>query len=368
MIEYVRMRNFKCFGDASIQLNRLTVLAGLNGAGKSSVIQALLTLRQSGLREDGAPTSLRWQGDLVDLGSFADVLYEDAHEDTISLESTFQSGESVRVEVSRTDTGDQRLVGSAGFQGAPLSALYRWAMYYLGAERLGPRKTLPLLHQGPDSGTPLGAKGEHVLWYLDRYGNRVIRDCRRFAAAPKDTLSAQAAAWLGVVSPGVELGVDPVPNADLVLASYTFSRRDAPRTKAFRATNVGFGLSYALPLIVALLAAEEGDLVMLENPEAHLHPAGQTRLAELAAWAAAAGAQVVLETHSDHILDGIRLAVRNAVIEPEQTTLHFFRRDDLAIQIETPVIREDGRLDSWPDGFFDQHERNLAALIAPREG
>ena len=60
MIERVRMRNFKCFDDASIPLNRLTVLAGLNGAGKSSAIQALLLLRQSGLREDGAPATLRW--------------------------------------------------------------------------------------------------------------------------------------------------------------------------------------------------------------------------------------------------------------------------------------------------------------------
>ena len=171
-----------------------------------------------------------------------------------------------------------------------MSSLYRRAMYYLGAERLGPRKTRPLLDR-PESGTPLGTKGEHVLWYLDRYGSKVVGDDRRFVGAPKNTLAAQAPAWLGVVSPGA-------------LASYAFSRLYSLRTRSFRATNVGFGLSYALPVIVALLAVEEDDLVMIENPEAHLHPAGQTKLAELAARAAASGAQVVLETHSDHILDG----------------------------------------------------------------
>ena len=127
-----------------------------------------------------------------------------------------------------------------------------------------------------------------------------------------------------------------------------------------------FGLSYALPVIVALLSARNDDLVMIEHPEAHLHPAGQTRLAELAARAAAAGAQVILETHGDHILDGIRLAVRKAIIAPDRTTFHYFRRKDLSIEVETPVISENGRLDFWPDGFFDQHERNLAALVAPR--
>ncbi len=365
MIERVRMRNFKCFGDASVPLNRLTVLAGLNGTGKSSVIQALLLLRQSGLGRDGTPANLRWQGPLVDLGSFADVLYEEAQDDTITLDSTLQSAGSVRVKVGRDVSGDQRLISSTGFSDANQSALYRRAMYYLGAERLGPRKTLPLLDQ-PESGTPLGTKGEHVLWFLEQYGNRVVRAALHFVDTAKDTLAAQATAWLGAVSPGVDLSVNAVPNADLALASYTFSQKDSPGTRAFRATNVGFGLSYALPLIVALLAIEQDDLVMIENPEAHLHPGGQTKLAELAAKAAATGAQVILETHSDHILDGIRLAVRNRIIEPEQTTFHYFQREDVAVQVKTPVIRKDGRMDSWPDGFFDQHERNLAALIAPR--
>lgn len=365
MIERVHMRNFKCFDDVSISLNRLTVLAGLNGAGKSSVIQALLLLRQSGLQQDGSPAALRLQGALVDLGPFADVLYEDAQEDVITLASTFRGAGSVRVELGRTAGGDPQLRDRAGFMNAHQSPLYRPAMYYLGAERVGPRKTLPLLDQ-PESGTPLGTRGEHVLWFLGRRGGKEVPDALRFVDAAKITLVAQTTAWLGVVSPGVELQVDPVPDADLALASYAFFRENSPPTRAFRATNVGFGLSYALPVIVALLAVDQDDLVIIENPEAHLHPVGQTKLAELAAKAAAAGAQVILETHSDHILDGIRLAVRNAIIEPEKTILHYFQRKDVTVQVKTPVIREDGRLDSWPDGFFDQHERNLADLIAPR--
>ena len=159
-----------------------------------------------------------------------------------------------------------------------------------------------------------------------------------------------------------------MPKADLAAAGFAFSQAGDVATRVFRAVNVGFGLSYALPLIVALLSVRGDDLVMIENPEAHLHPGGQTRVAELAARAAATGAQVVLETHSDHVLDGIRLAVRNAVVPPDKVSLHYFCRDDLKVRVRTPVINRNGRLDSWPEGFFDQHERNLAALVVPRSG
>lgn len=74
MIRQVSMQNFKCFGTQDMQLGGITVLAGLNGAGKSSVMQALLLLRQSGLDVDENPGALRWQGDLVDVGSFDEVL------------------------------------------------------------------------------------------------------------------------------------------------------------------------------------------------------------------------------------------------------------------------------------------------------
>ena len=79
---------------------------------------------------------------------------------------------------------------------------------------------------------------------------------------------------------------------------------------------------------MALLSAKRGTLVLLENPEAHLHPQGQVRIGELIARTAASGVQILVETHSDHVLNGIRLAVHAGKIEPDQVKLQYFKRGE----------------------------------------
>jgi len=105
---------------------------------------------------------------------------------------------------------------------------------------------------------------------------------------------------------------------------------------------------------------------MIENPEAHMHPRGQTRLGQLATRAAAAGVQVIVETHSDHFMDGARIDVKNGILEPENTAFHYFERHGNVVRAITPSVDADGRLDSWPTGFFDQHDENVVQLLVPR--
>jgi predicted ATPase len=88
-------------------------------------------------------------------------------------------------------------------------------------------------------------------------------------------------------------------------------------------------------------------------------------LGRLMSLSAAAGAQVLVETHSDHILNGIRLAVKEGVLHSDQAIVHFFsrNRETGIVKVETPRISRQGRLSFWPDGFFDQWEKSLDALL-----
>ena len=159
--------------------------------------------------------------------------------------------------------------------------------------------------------------------------------------------------------------METIQEADAIISGFSFDRPGDVPTRRYRATNVGFGLSYTLPVLAALLSPP-GSLCLIENPEAHLHPRGQTKLADLAVRASLAGVQVIVETHSDHFIDGVRIAVRDGLIRPDQTAFHYFEREGGKTVVSSPQVDADGRLSSWPAGFFDQHEENLARLIAPK--
>jgi predicted ATPase len=126
-----------------------------------------------------------------------------------------------------------------------------------------------------------------------------------------------------------------------------------------RPPNMGFGVSYALPIIVAGLLAPEGGLFIVENPEAHLHPAGQSKIGRFLGRLAGSGVQVIVETHSDHVLNGIRLAaVDERTVGPSEVIVHYFDGAE-PVSIE---MTERGGLSKWPNGFFDQLENDLGGL------
>ena len=136
--------------------------------------------------------------------------------------------------------------------------------------------------------------------------------------------------------------------------------RTSEDTDFHRPVNVGFGLTQVLPIVVAALSANSHDILLIENPEVHLHPAGQALMGQFLADVASAGVQVIIETHSDHILNGIRRAVRSKILKPDQATLHFFRpRKDNQSQVISPQLDETGNVDIWPEGFFDQYDKDM---------
>jgi predicted ATPase len=383
MITELRLQNFKCFRKLDLPLARFTLLAGLNGMGKSSVIQSILLLRQSWRSGDLQASRLLLNGELTELGTGEDILLEGADEDQINIGLTlrFKNKTEKKADFAfgydkesnllqgQNPTPPGFLPGNELIRIAEQAALppFGPAFHYVFAERFGPRKMLPL-SEAHARAQDLGSHGQYVLHFLLEHGTKIEleKGDPRLAPDAGRTLLDQVDAWLQEISPGCHLNIDPVRRADSALSGFEFDRPGDVKTRAFRATNVGFGLSYALPVLVALLAAPTDALVLLENPEAHMHPRGQTRLGQLAARAASAGVQVILETHSDHVLDGARLCVRDGQLAPGKALFHYFERKGAEAFVITPKIDSDGRLDQWPSGFFDQHDENLANLLSPK--
>ena len=137
--------------------------------------------------------------------------------------------------------------------------------------------------------------------------------------------------------------------------------------------DMGVGVSQVLPALVALLAAERGQLVYLEHPERDLHPRAQVALAKLLADAARRGVRVVVETHSSLLLLGVQTLVAEGTLPPDRIALHWFKRGkDGATEVESRELDEFGAYGDWPQDFADvelgTHQDYLGAVSKRRWG
>lgn len=386
MITQIDLRHFKCFDTLKLPLQRLTLLSGLNASGKSTVLQALVLLHQT-VRDHEWSERLLLNGTALQLGAVRDVIDQvgggrelslAVEDDDAGLVSWELSGEQAvmslivrHVRVSGSDGAAQWVRGEVGglHNLLPVSVASTPAggslvrrlrgLTWLAAERLGPRDIYAL----DDSELPLvGEGGESAASVLYSGADDGIAIPLLVDRAPP-TLLRQVEAHMSEFFPGFEMDITPVPRANAV----TLGVRTSRDTDFHRPGHTGFGITQVLPIVVAVLAAKPDDLVLIENPEVHLHPAGQSRMGGFLADAAHAGVQVLVESHSDHVLNGVRRAVKQRRIDPDATALYFFRpRHEAeasgAAQVESPAIDAHGSIADWPAGFFDQFDHDMNYL------
>ncbi|MDT0443589.1 AAA family ATPase [Streptomyces johnsoniae] len=233
------------------------------------------------------------------------------------------------------------------------------------AERLGPRDLLNVSAEPPDE-LGVGVRGEHTAQVLALRQERLttrrltVRDPLQHPDSDVPLLRSQAEHWASHIIRPIRITAQWAPG----LAASTIRFQEAgPYGEVIRPANTGFGVSYGLPVIVAGLMTEPGDILIVENPEAHLHPGGQSRLGRFLARVAGSGVQVMVETHSDHVLNGARLAVaEDRTLRAQDAIVHYFGREE-TVPIE---LTDRGELTQWPGGFFDQIESDLGRLARAR--
>lgn len=242
MIAKIDIKNFKSLEYISVNTQHLNLLMGLNGMGKSSLLQALLLLKQSGKLEDGV---VDLNGDLVQIGQGKDAFYQYAEEDFIGLAIQFKEGRNFSWKF-HYDTDKDRLTAEEKYSSKDIEFFRDQirAFQYLTAERIGPRD----LHEASSAAVideeQLGLSGEYAVHFINVFGaKRKVKEALRHPEEASAKLNAQIDAWLGVISPGVSLNTTYLPEVNKVRLDYRFKLPGAIITNAFRPRNVGFGIS-----------------------------------------------------------------------------------------------------------------------------
>ncbi len=369
MITRLIIENFKAFEHAELNLTELNLLTGVNGVGKSSVLQALLLLRQSQYTSIDQPfAGLMLKGPLMDIGLGKDAQNVNSDRDSIRFQVHFErTKDQVNAQFKFVAESDFQPYESGSYSDnvseQPLFIDGRFQ--YLNAERKSPSVIFPTSNHQVQQLRSVGKNGEYAVHFLAQY-QREPMVLKSAQITESNTLLDQVDAWFQRISAGTRLTTTYRSDLNVATLTYRFEAGENV-TPDFTPVNVGFGFTYVLPIIVAVLAARPGDLLLIENPESHLHPQGQAQLGALLAFAAADGVQLIVETHSDHLLNGVRVAVKEKQIKPEQVSVYYFERDPDAdehvTQIIQPTIDANGRLSQQPRGFFDEYARQLDQLL-----
>jgi predicted ATPase len=386
VINYLHIKNFKCFEALSLPLSPLTLLTGFNAAGKSTALQAILLLVQA-LREGGRSPLVPLNGSLVRLGTPGDVIHHgadseislgiecDAHSvDWRMATDDRRSGHVLPIkeitwgwgqEKERCinfEEGIENLLPSGASQTLQRLSKQLAQVLFIAATRTGTPEVFPAPTAAQPVWADVGAQGEFAAWWFEKLLDEDVELARHHPSVQASNLRKQFNAWASTLFPGAEANAQRIVGTSLIKLEFRNHGSDEWRHPA----NIGYGLTYAFPILVAGLIAKPGQMLVIDSPEAHLHPMGQSCMGEFLAMLARSGVHVVVETHSDHLLNGVRLAVNRGNMPPQDVGIHFFnsrpRSSADPAHVMSPKMDADGGISDWPRGFFDQAENDLAML------
>lgn len=387
MIGRIKLKNFKCFPSLALELGRLTLLTGFNAAGKSTAIQPLLAVSQT-CKEKIMGAEVLLAGASVNLGSPGEVISDQAEDNSICIGfetevdaismNLYPDKDSSRLMIEQVqlsyDDQIENIVAANQIvdylQAISMSVSSEYdclkssinELVYLSATRKGTPSLYPAPRGASLSNAEVGAAGEYAAWWFAELSDSEISDNKCHPSDSAKTLRRQFNAWASTIFPGIQANAIKVSKSNFVSLEF----KTSPTEDWRHPSNIGYGLTYVFPIIVAGLLAKPGQVIVIDSPEAHLHPMGQSKIGIFLAAMANAGVQVIIETHSDHVLNGARIAVKQSLINKDDVIIHFFNGAKQMAGEPPPIttcrISSQGSLSDWPEGFFDQAEKDLSEL------
>ncbi|EOX3333846.1 DUF3696 domain-containing protein [Vibrio cholerae] len=380
MINKFSIGNFKSFEKVSFDLKPLTVLSGINGSGKSTLCQAMLLMKQYFVNSFNDNKSISLNNDYVQLGRIQDIFHHGANEENIFFVAEDRDSRFIyNVEVNNDNlTNDfikgttQIIVNQNEQKEEKLLQRSLRDIKYITAERVGPRAVQLKNDHIVRIEKHVGIAGEYTNSFLDLHGSEILDlGFRSHLDSPSDSLYSQSVYWLKSICQNINLNTTSHQEIDQVSLSFQFDT-SLGKSNNLRPTNVGFGISYVMPVIISCLTAKPGDILIIDTPEAHLHPKGQFIMGELIACSAADGVQIIVETHSDHVINGIRMQTIKEVLQPDDSQFYYFELgagsgyDSPVTIVHNPKINSSGQFDHWPRGFFDEWSYALNEMLKLR--
>lgn len=347
----LKINGFKCFDEKTFEINNITLLTGANASGKSSVIQALLLLKNSSeFDDDNVTLNLENSCYAFDFGYADSLINVGLYDDKVSI----GFGEGGILTFKGDDQSQDRKLVANVMDLEKLKVKFENGMTYLNAERQGPRYEY-VLKSSKDTGC--GCHGENTGNVINNnWNSRISGD--RLPKISEESVFFNIAldTWVDYIFPGIAVRVNLVGSQ-----SYQVIVRDNNRNVSTDSTSIGFGISYALPIIVGALLAKHNSWLVVENPEAHIHAKAQSNMGYFLGLMAASGLRVVIETHSEHIVNGIRrAAIVNGRLNSKEVNIYFFRGKS---DSELITVDEYGNLSDFPVDFFDQTRQDMLEII-----
>ena len=402
-ITKIAVKGFKSIAEeCTIDIRPLTILAGANSSGKSSVMQPLLMLKQTleatydpgPLLIDGpnvqfteAAQFLSKLNDIKGTDSFQILVENRVYDVSYSVKTTFRRGsdeieivemtreikavdaplsptlhltlypemplEEARTQIdqypmSRDFKSVKRFRCFLGFEPPDGGGLYD-ITYPLEPSILNTIH-LPGLRGTPERTYKRASTGPRYPGTFENYVASIIHEWQKTENERLKTLS-DALHILGLTG---QVSTQKVSDVGIEVQVGRLPRGRTGETDMVNIADVGFGVSQVLPVLVAIIAAEQGQLVYIEQPELHLHPRAQVALAQVLADAAKRGVRVVVETHSSLLLLGIQTLVAEGDLSSDLVKLHWFTRNkDGVTEVNSVDLDEAGAYGDWPMDFDD---------------
>ena len=346
----LHIRGFKCFKDDFFELNRLTLFTGANASGKSSVIQVLLLLKAvSDSADPAAEIQLENPRYAFDFGNPDTLINNEYLDDVVSVRL-----DHATMSFDGSKQGDHRKLSVCVDELAVLQMIFADGLDYFCAERQGPRFEYNRKSVYADD---CGCHGENVGNVMSDNWNTKVAGSRLYKMNTGESLFNVALdQWVDYIFPGIAVKVQQVGSQN-----YQVIIRDSIRDVSTNSTNIGFGITYALPVLVGGLLAKDGGWLIVENPEAHIHAKAQSNMGYFLGMMAASGLRVVVETHSEHIVNGVRrAALVSGRLEPDDVDIYFFKGKTQKTLI---TIDEHGNLSDFPVDFFDQSRQDMLEIV-----